>query len=134
MSESHASTTAPAAHDHGHGHDDHAREHHIKTFYKVGLILFICTAFTVFAAYHIDLHDRSMNITFGLLIAAFKSSLVALIFMHLKEEKTIIYKFLLFTTIFFATMLFLILSAQHDPIPHDPEHNMVERTLTHPQH
>lgn len=129
MSDSHATTAAPATHDHG--HDDHYWEHHIKTYKKIGLILFICTGFTVFAAYHIDLHDRAMNITFGLMIAAFKSSLVALIFMHLKNEKTIIYKFLIFTTIFFGVMLFLILSTQSDPIPADPTHNMVERTKTH---
>lgn len=130
MSDSHASAVS-ASHDHDHGHDDHYWQHHINTYLKVGGVLFACTVFTVIAAYHIDLRDRAMNITFGLMIAAFKSSLVALIFMHMKNEKKIIYKFLSFTTIFFGVMIFLILSTQKDPIPADPTHNMVERTKLH---
>lgn len=110
-----------------HGHDDHEHDWaaHVRTYMIVGGILFIGTILTVFAAYHIDLHHRASNITLGLAIASFKCSLVALIFMHLKNEKTIIYKFLLFTTIFFGGLMFLVLSAQHDPLPADPTHNMV---------
>ncbi len=108
-----------------HGHDDHDWGAHIRTYMIVGGILFIGTLLTVFAAYHIDLHHRASNITLGLLIATVKSSLVALIFMHLKNEKTLIYKFLIFTVIFFSVMLFLFLSAQSDPLPADATHNMV---------
>jgi cytochrome c oxidase subunit IV len=124
MSESTLSNVPADAHGHD-GHDDHDWGAHVRTYMKVGAILFIGTLLTVFAAYQIDLRHRASNITLGLLIATVKSSLVALIFMHLKNEKTMIYKFLFFTVIFFALMLFLILSSQSDPLPADATNNMV---------
>lgn len=113
-----------------HGHDDHGDHDwnaHVRTYLKVGGILFLGTLITVAAAFWpiFDLHHRWANITLGLAIATFKCSLVALIFMHLKDEKKLIFKFLLFTAVFFAAMLFLILSAQSDPIPADNTGNMV---------
>jgi caa(3)-type oxidase subunit IV len=123
------STTLPGdththAHEHEHEHDWAA---HIKTYIIVGAILFGGTCFTVMAAQMdiFDLHHRWLNIALGLTIATVKCSLVALIFMHLKNEKTIIFKFLIFTSIFFAVMMFLFLSAQSDPLPADKSHNMV---------
>lgn len=128
----HAHASAAHSHDDHHDHDWNA---HVKTYIKVGVILFGGTLLTVAAAFWpiFDLHHRWANITLGLLIATVKCSFVALIFMHLKDEKTLIYKFLLFTVVFLAGMLFLILSAKNDPIPADPTHNMVERTITHPK-
>ncbi len=131
MSSPTPSTASPAAaHDHEHEHDWAA---HIKTYKIVGAILFVGTCLTVAAAYLdvFDMHSRAGNLTLGLLIATVKSSLVALIFMHLKNEKTLIYKFLMFTVIFFSVMLFLFLSAQSDPLPADKDCNMVHRTLSH---
>ena len=127
----HASPS-PAAHSDAHGHDDHDWNAHIKTYMKVGAILFGGTVLTVIAAFYFDLHHRAGNLALGLLIATVKCSFVALIFMHLKNEKKLIYKFLLFTVIFFGVMLFLILSAQHDPIPVDATGNMIHHTITHP--
>jgi caa(3)-type oxidase subunit IV len=117
-----AAAPGPVGHDDHHEHDWSA---HIRTYIIVGVILFVGTITTVIAAYHIDLHDRARNITLGLTIATFKCSLVALIFMHLKNERTLIYKFLLFTAIFFGAMMFLFLSAQNDPLPADASGNMV---------
>ncbi|MBP7950112.1 MAG: cytochrome C oxidase subunit IV family protein [Verrucomicrobiales bacterium] len=110
---------------HDDGHDDHHWNHHIKTYLKIGGILIFCTAFTWIAAYYIDLRDRHINIAFGLLIAVFKASLVALIFMHLKDERRLIYKVLVFTAIFVTGLVFLILYTQHDPIPHDKTKNLI---------
>ena len=61
-------------------------------------------------------HSRALDITVGLAIATFKSSLVALIFMHLNSEKKLVYKVLLFTFIFFAGMMTLFVMAKMDPI------------------
>lgn len=129
----HASPST-AAHSDAHGHDDHDWNAHIKTYMKVGAILFGGTVLTVAAAFLpiFDLHHRAGNLTLGLLIATVKCTFVALIFMHLKNEKKLIYKFLLFTAIFFSVMLFLFLSAQQDPIPVDATGNMVHHTITHP--
>jgi cytochrome c oxidase subunit IV len=123
MSETPAPTASHEAHGHDHEHDWNA---HIRTYMIIGGVLFVGTLLTVAAAFWpiFDLRHRWANITLGLLIATVKSSLVALIFMHLKEEKKIIYKFMLFTAVFFAAMLFLILSSQSDPIPADGTGNM----------
>ena len=56
------------------------------------------------------------SIWLGLGIAAFKASLVAVIFMHLGKEKPLIYKVLLYTVFFAIGMLFLTLLAMYDPI------------------
>jgi caa(3)-type oxidase subunit IV len=116
------------AHGHGgDGHDDHDWSSHIRTYLKVGAILFGGTCLTVAAAYMpiFDLHGRAGNLTLGLAIATVKCTLVALIFMHLNGEKKLIYKFLLFTAVFFAVMMFLFLTAQSDPLPADKSGNMV---------
>lgn len=100
-----------------HDHDDVS--HHLKTYWMIGGILFLFTVITVAVAYHVDLHSRPANIGLGLAIATFKSSLVALIFMHLKEERNLIYKVLVFTAFFAFAMMFLILWTQSDPLPRD---------------
>ena len=129
----HSPSSTSATSD-GHEHHEHDWNAHVKTYLKVGAVLFAGTVITVAAAFLpiFDLHHRAANITLGLLIATVKCSFVALIFMHLKNEKKLIYKFLLFTVIFFGVMLFLILSNQSDPIPVDPTGNMVHHTITHP--
>ena len=83
---------------------------HIKLYWKVGIVLLICTVLTVAIA------EVTHSITVGLGIAAFKAGLVALIFMHLNAEKPLIYKILLYTFFFFIGMLFLFLLALYDPL------------------
>ncbi len=98
---------------------------HAPIFLKVGAALFALTGLTVYVAYHVDLGNHAANMAFGLFIAAFKCTLVALIFMHLKEERGLIYKFLLFTVVFFLAMVFLFVLCLKDPIHNKfPEINM----------
>jgi caa(3)-type oxidase subunit IV len=52
----------------------------------------------------------------GLTVSVIKASLVALIFMHLNHEKGLIYKMLLFTFLFFVSLMGLTLFALADPI------------------
>jgi caa(3)-type oxidase subunit IV len=119
---------------HGQSHDSHGTgggdahgDHHefdynksIRTYLKIGTILIAMTFFTIAVAYLpiFDFGDKHLNIGFGLLIAAFKVSLVCLIFMHLNHERGLIYKTLLFSMIFFAAMMFLFCLAWYSPI-HD---------------
>lgn len=108
-----------------HSHDSDGSHDHpvdlrknIRTYLKVGATLIAFTFITVFVAYKVDLGDEHLNIALGLLIAAFKVSLVGLIFMHLNHERGLIYKTLLFAMIFFAAMMFLFCLAFYHPI-HD---------------
>ncbi|MGI8605262.1 MAG: cytochrome C oxidase subunit IV family protein [Verrucomicrobiales bacterium] len=89
----------------------------LKKYILIGLILFLGTLLTVWAAGW-DLGSHSRNIAFGLLIATVKAGCVALIFMHLSNERGLIYKVLLFTVIFFAGMMFLFVLHLVDPIHH----------------
>ncbi|MDA0711620.1 MAG: cytochrome C oxidase subunit IV family protein [bacterium] len=91
---------------------------HQKLYLLIGCILLIFTGVTVLMT-TIDLGTPgvgALDITVGLAIATFKSSLVALIFMHLNSEKKLVYKVLLFTFIFFAGMMTLFVMAKMDPI------------------
>ncbi|MEM6915092.1 MAG: cytochrome C oxidase subunit IV family protein, partial [Verrucomicrobiota bacterium] len=49
-------------------------------------------------------------------VAATKASLVAVIFMHLNHERGLIYKMLVFTVLFFISLMALTLFAEFDPI------------------
>ncbi|MEM6910992.1 MAG: cytochrome C oxidase subunit IV family protein [Verrucomicrobiota bacterium] len=81
-----------------------------KTFLLIGFTLFIFTIITV-AMYFVDLGNHALNLTVGMLIAAFKATLVALYFMHLISEKKLIYWVLGFCVVFVIGMLFLTLWA-----------------------
>lgn len=109
MSESHdhvkeIAPTAPheAGTEGGHAHHDM----HLGLYLGVGGFLLAATAFTVWLSY-VDFGSRSANIIVAMIVATIKVGFVAAIFMHLKGEKWMIWKFLLFT-MFFATGLFLL--------------------------
>ena len=85
----------------------------LKLYWKVGYALLFCTALTVGVTYIPVIGD---NIWLGLGIATFKAGLVALIFMHLYTEKSLIKKVLLYTVFFAIGMMFLTLLAMYDPI------------------
>ena len=69
---------------------------HIKLYLVIGITLFVCTVLTVAVAKleWLDFGSRGFgtaDMVIGLLIATFKATLVALIFMHLNHEKKLIY-------------------------------------------
>lgn len=69
---------------------------HVKLYMLIGVILFVCTVLTVAVAKleWLDFGSRGFgtaDMVIGLLIATFKATLVALIFMHLNHEKKMIY-------------------------------------------
>ena len=72
--------------------------------------MLICTVLTVVAAW------ITPSIIVGLAIATFKAGLVAMIFMHLNNEKSMIYKILLYTVFFAIGLMFLTLLALYDPV------------------
>jgi cytochrome c oxidase subunit 4 len=83
----------------------HVHEHHHpgpKTYAAVLGALLVLTVITVGAAY---LDFGSMNTVIALLIASLKGSLVALFFMHLKNDK---FNALIFTSGLFFLAVFLI--------------------------
>ena len=104
---------------HAPSHDAHEIEHHIRMYVKVGIILVAFTAITVFLSY-VDLdkifRGHGWNMKVGLVVATFKVSLVMAIFMHLKEERSMIWRVLYFTFFFVAGLFLLTLFAWWDPI------------------
>jgi cytochrome c oxidase subunit 4 len=65
------------------GHDQHA-EHSVVPYVVVWIALLFCTALTWYTGTHHDLGRWALAV--AMLIAVFKSSLVAIIFMHLRES------------------------------------------------
>lgn len=60
--------------------------------------------------------SRKLNITVAIIVATFKASLVALIFMHLAAEKRLIYRVLIFTGFFVLGLFWLTYLAWYDPV------------------
>jgi len=93
----------------------------IKLYTFIGAILFCCTILTVAVAtvpaldigkHGFDYKDAIL----GLAIAAFKASLVAVIFMHLNHEKKMVY-WIFLGSLFFGVVLILLFGlAFFDPI------------------
>jgi caa(3)-type oxidase subunit IV len=119
MSEAfHSGSEDHASHDE---HDSHDWGKHKKTYALVGAALFFFTFVTValgiFHPFDIGMPGPSLgDYVIGLMIAAVKSLLVALIFMHLNHEKGLIYKTLVFTFVFVLGLMVLTVWADHDPI------------------
>lgn len=114
MSDTHA--PAAAAHEHDHAHDV---SKHVRGYLMVGALLLVFTGITVGLAY-VDfdkmLGGHNWNIIIAMIVATFKAGLVAAIFMHLKGERWMIWKFLLFTAFFCAGLFFLTWLHYWDPI------------------
>lgn len=79
---------------------------HIKTYLTVGGILFFFTIVTVGAAVFLSF-PIGLAILVALVIAGIKGGFVASIFMHLNNEKKIVYQILALTFVFFAAMMAL---------------------------
>lgn len=95
----------------GHGPEEIKKT--ISTYKKVLGVLVVGTIVTVAASY---IHFDSMAMTVGLalLIASVKASFVALYFMHLIDERKIIYQLLGITTLFFIGLMAITIWASGD--------------------
>ena len=92
-----------------------------KQYLLIGLILFVFTVVTVAVATvpWLDVGDHGFDAkdaVIGLLIATFKASLVATIFMHLNHERKTIYLVLLISAVMGIVLFFLTGWAFVDPI------------------
>src|SRR5689334_25361528 len=108
----------------------HGVQQHVSRYLIVGAILLFFTLLTVALSYvdfggffswlfHVHISPSTggkLNIAVALLVAAFKVSLVALIFMHLAAEKRLIYRFFIFTGFFVLGLFWLTYLAWYDPI------------------
>ena len=78
---------------------------HLNRYYVVFVALLCLTGITVGVSY-LKL-NRPLAITVALIIASIKAGLVAGVFMHLLDEKKVIYAVLLLTALFFAFLLLI---------------------------
>lgn len=119
MADSHAPIAAAAPHEH-HAHDDAAHvAKHVRGYILVGGLLLLFTGLTVGLSYvDFDAHfgGHGWNMIIGMIVATFKASLVAMIFMHLKGERATIWRFLIFTAIFVTGLFLLTWLHESDPI------------------
>lgn len=88
---------------------------HIRGYLIIGGTLLLGTILTVLASY-VNL-GHHWNVVLALVIATVKASLVALFFMHLISERTMIYAVLGFTAFFFIGLMFLTLGSHVDIPP-----------------
>jgi cytochrome c oxidase subunit IV len=97
--------------------DAHASDEiskHVKTYMMVFGTLMVLTIVTVGVSYlHLATHEA---IIVALVIATIKASLVALFFMHLNHERTLIYWVLALTIVFFAVLMVVPLATVSDKI------------------
>jgi caa(3)-type oxidase subunit IV len=135
MSDSTAAAAAEPKPSHAHDEHGHAHHgdylHHVKPYLIVGGFLFAFTIITVALSYFDFAHKRffqtifgwigvkghGINIFIGLVVAAFKVSLVGAWFMHLKQEKAPVWRPLIFTFTFVLGLFLLFLLHYIDPIP-----------------
>lgn len=94
---------------------------HKKLYFAIGiwLCVFSCVALALGKVPFLDFGAPGAtweDYVIGLSVSVIKASLVALIFMHLNHERGLIYKMLLFTALFFLSLMGLTLFAQADPI------------------
>jgi cytochrome c oxidase subunit IV len=103
MSHNAHQTHSPAA---GHGHHGHDVKKEVRKYLLVFGALIIGTIVTVLASY-VHFGSDTMNIIVALIIATVKGALVACFFMHLIDERKLIYAFL-GATVFFCIALMYI--------------------------
>ena len=112
--------------------------HHIKVYRNVFIGLLIFTAFTVGASY-IDFGVVWIGVLVGLAIAFVKGYLVAANFMHLNNEKSLIYLILSMTIVFFLVLFFMpilwhnngLRSPEHIPLQNGEVYNELKHDRHH---
>ena len=115
MDESHHDTIAVDPHAAPDEHGAHNVAKHVRKYLLIGAILVTFTAITVWLSY-VDFGSKKLNITVAMVVATFKAGLVAAIFMHLSNEKQLIYRILIFTAFFVLGLFFLTYLAWYDPV------------------
>ena len=100
---------------HSHSESPEEFKKHLGKYYVVFVALLCLTAITVGVSY-LKL-NRPLAITVALIIAAVKAGLVASVFMHLIDEKKVIYAVLLLTALFFALVLLLPSFTLYEVVP-----------------
>jgi cytochrome c oxidase subunit 4 len=95
-------------------HAAHDIRSHVKTYYMVFGALMVLTCITVGVSYlHLSI---PLAITVALIVATIKGSLVALFFMHLSDERKLIYYVLALTVVFFVFLMFVPLLTNSNKI------------------
>ena len=94
-------------------HDTHDIQASVRKYLIVFGALILGTILTVWSAY-LDFGSHSINIGIGLTIASVKAFLVAAFFMHLIDERKMIYMVLSLAAFFFAGMMVLTVWAKGD--------------------
>jgi len=119
MNDTHETIAAETAFAEGQAeHDEHVAHNvakHIRGYLLVGGALLLCTGLTVFLSY-VNFGTMKANVAVAMLVATFKAGLVAAIFMHLSNEKRMIYRILMFTAFFVLGLFFLTYLAWYDPV------------------
>ena len=95
-------------------HHDVDIDKSVRTYMMVFAALFVGTIITVGASY-IDL-STGPAVALALLIASAKGSLVVLFFMHLIDEKKLIYWLMALAVVFFIFALFVPLMTESNTI------------------
>jgi cytochrome c oxidase subunit 4 len=90
------------------GHDTHDIGKAVRTYLLVFGALILGTIGTVWASY-IDFGSPGINIVVALVIATVKAGLVASFFMHLIDERKLIYGVLGATVFFFVGLMYVTL-------------------------
>jgi cytochrome c oxidase subunit 4 len=106
MSQSHS-----ISHDSHGGHDVQAA---VRKYLMVFGALLVGTGITV-AMYFVYLPSVAATVVVALFIASIKAGLVACYFMHLIDERKMIYTLLLASAFFFASLMVLTLWSMQDP-------------------
>lgn len=103
------------SHSSSHGHGDHGGGH-TGIYKKIGGVLLVCTVITVIISW-LPIKTVAAIVALGLLVATFKASLVAAIFMHLNNEKKIIYWTLILCAALFVPLILLpvLTTSDHGP-------------------
>ena len=95
-------------------HAAHDIRSHVKTYYMVFGALMVLTCITVGVSYlHLSI---PLAVTVALIVATIKGSLVALFFMHLSDERKLIYYALALTVVFFVFLMFVPLLTNSNKI------------------
>ena len=95
------------------GHDAHDIQKTVKKYIAVFLALLVGTVITV-GMYYVHIESVKMTIAVALFIASIKAFLVAGYFMHLIDEKKMIYGVLASTVFFFVSLMAITIWAMRD--------------------